>query len=176
MGFSSTHKVIREALKLAHKRSKVVFAAAGGYGFNQRRCYPASSPHVIGIHAVDGRGKDCGISAAPVKGDYNFSALGVCANSFWGGVEKKFISGSAYATAIAAGIAASLLHFVRLNLELEHAEDWEWLRLISTEIDGYRCIMPSLFGHDSTTEDICKTIMMVVRKNRMSRGSRNVHY
>ena len=185
-GFPSANKDIGKALKWAHKKSKVMFASAVGYGFNQRRCYPASNRHVIGIHAVDGRGKDCGICAAPIKGDYNFSALGVCAESWWGD-GKTHVSGSSYATAVAAGAAASLLQFIRLNLELEDAEDMKWLystegiremlRMMSTEIDGYRCIAPSaLFGPKSTIEDVCKTIMAAVVKNRKPRESRNLHY
>jgi hypothetical protein len=185
-GFPSANKAIGKALKLAHKKSKVVFAPAVGYGFNQRRCYPASNSHIIGIHAVDGRGKDCGICAAPIKGDYNFSALGVCAESWWKGKRTR-VSGPSYATAVAAGAAASLLQFFRLYLRHEDAEDVKWLcstqgirellRLMSTEIDGYRCTTPSaLLGRTSTVKDVCNTIMMAVVKNRMSRGSRNLHY
>ena len=169
---------------MAHKRSKAVFAAASGIGFNSRRCFPASSLHSIAIHAVDGRGKDCGVSAAPVKGDYNFSALGIAVESWWEG-KTKFISGPSYATAIAAGAAASFLEFARCNLKLDDPTDQEWLcsadgirevlRLMSTEIDGYNCIAPSeFFSSGSTIKSICDIIMMMVRKGRLQR-SRNVH-
>ncbi|KAH7303432.1 hypothetical protein B0I35DRAFT_446768 [Stachybotrys elegans] len=176
-GLPSMNKDIQAALKLAQKRSTVVFAAAAGIGFNQRRCYPASSPHVIGIHAVDGRGNDCGISAAPVKNDYNFSALGVCVRSWWRD-EEVFVSGSSYATAVAAGATASFLEFARFNLNLQdHPEDQKWLcstegireilRLMSTRIDGYRYIVPSkLFGGQRTAESVREDIMRAVQQKR----------
>jgi hypothetical protein len=119
-----------------------------------------------------------------VKGDYNFSALGIAVESWWEG-KTKFISGPSYATAIAAGAAASFLEFARCNLKLEDPTDQEWLcsaggirevlRLMSTEIDGYNCIAPSeFFSRGSTIKSICDIIMMMVRKGRLQR-SRNVH-
>jgi hypothetical protein len=176
LGFPLRNTEVKKALDLARRRSKIVFAAASGVGFNSRRCFPASSPHVIAINAVDGRGKDCGICAAPVKRDYNFSAPGVSLGVQWRDTEKR-VSGPSFAVPIATAAAAWFLDFARSNLELADHEDSEWLystdgmremlRLMSTEIDGYRFIAPlELFGTKSTVESICDIIKMAVRKRK----------
>lgn len=159
-------------------------AAAESFSFEGRRSYPASSPYVIGIHAVDGRGKDCGISPVPVKGNYNFSTLGIAverpglADDSHG---SQYVSGAIYSAVIAASTAATLLEFSRCNFKIDHQEDQEWLcsteglremlRLASVNSDGYNYIAPwTLIGSKSNLDDICDIIMMVVRKGRTGFG------
>jgi hypothetical protein len=130
-------------------------AAAESFSFEGRRSYPASSPYVIGIHAVDGHGKDCRVSPVPVKGNYNFSSLGIAVERPGltdDSLDFQYVSGAVYSAVIAASAAATLLEFLRCNLKLDHQEDREWLcsteglremlRLASVNVDGYNYIAP----------------------------------
>jgi hypothetical protein len=159
-------------------------AGAESFSFEGRRSYPVSSPYVIGIRAVDGRGKDCGVSPVPVKGDYNFSTLGIAVENPGladDGHDSQYVSGAIYSAVVTASTAATLLEFLRCNLKLDRQEDQEWLcsteglremlRLASVNIDGYNYIAPwTLIGSKSNLEDICDIIMMVVRKRRTGFG------
>ncbi|KIL94292.1 ankyrin repeat domain-containing protein 28 [Fusarium avenaceum] len=180
----SKNKDLRLTIHKAHKQGKILMAAAESSSFEGRRSHPASSPYVIGIHAVDGRGKDCGVSPIPVKGNYNFSTLGIAIER--PGLadeshEPRYVSGAIYSAVIAASTAATLLEFSRFNLKIDHQEDQEWicstegiremLRLTSANIDGYNYIAPwTLIGSKSNLEDICDIIMMVVRKEKTGFG------
>ncbi|KAF4995721.1 hypothetical protein FDECE_12714 [Fusarium decemcellulare] len=184
--FPSTDSAVKAVIDIAYRKGKVIIAAAAPIGFNSRRRFPANNPRVIGIHAVDGRGKDCGLSPMPVRGDYNFSALGVAVRPLGPeeySHENRYVSGAGFAAAVAAGATASILEFARFNLKLDDPEDQKWLcstegvremlRLVSTNIDGYNCIAPwTLFGDTSDPKDICDIIMMVVRKRRRGVGQR----
>lgn len=181
MVIPEVHRKIKASIDVARRKGKIVMAAAGAIGFDARRSYPASSPHVIAIHAVDGRGRDCDISSAPIQGEYNFSALGVALYVRSQDKEKQarcVVSGAPYAAGVATGMAASFLEFARFRLQLEDPEDRKWIcsadgmrqmfRLMSTKIDGYNCLAPwELFAKGSTDEEICGIIMMAVRKRRL---------
>ncbi|KAF4461013.1 ankyrin repeat domain-containing 28 [Fusarium albosuccineum] len=175
---SSINKEVKAAIDIAYKKGKVIFTAAESMGFNSRRTFPANSPHVIGVHAVDGRGRDSGISLLPLRGDYNFSALGVAIKQSGpeDDQEGRYASCAGYAAVIAAGAAATILEFARFNLKLDlEAQTWlcstegvrEMLRSMSTNVDGYNFIAPwTLFGDTSDHEYICDFIMMMVRKRK----------
>ncbi|KAF6826344.1 ankyrin repeat domain-containing protein 28 [Colletotrichum plurivorum] len=182
----NVNRRIKASIDVARRKGKIVMAAAGAVGFDARRSYPASSPHVIAVHPVDGRGRDCEISPVPIEGEYNFSALGVALMVQGGRGEEEapfFVADASWATAVAAGMAASFLEFARFRLQLEDPEDQKWIcstdgmrqmfRLMSTKIDGYDCLAPwELFGGESTDEEICGIIMMAIRK-RLGGGRHN---
>ncbi|KAL3292945.1 ankyrin repeat domain-containing protein 28 [Colletotrichum asianum] len=178
-GFRSVDQNIKRLLQDVRQKGKIIMAAAKAIGYNARRSYPANSPHVIGIHAVDGRGKHCEIAPAPVEGDHDFSTLGMGLERSLEGA-SEMVSGNSYAVCVAAGIAASFLEFARYKLTLDE-EDQKWicstdgmremLLLMSTKIDGYNFLVPwELFSQRITTEEICEIILMTIRKRRREIG------
>ncbi|KAF0328711.1 ankyrin repeat domain-containing protein 28 [Colletotrichum asianum] len=178
-GFRSVDQNIKRLLQDVRQKGKIIMAAAKAIGYNARRSYPANSPHVIGIHAVDGRGKHCEIAPAPVEGDHDFSTLGMGLERSLEGA-SEMVSGNSYAVCVAAGIAASFLEFARYKLTLDE-EDQKWicstdgmremLLLMSTKIDGYNFLVPwELFSQRITTEEICEIILMTIRKRRKEIG------
>ncbi|KAI1124294.1 hypothetical protein F5Y10DRAFT_249672 [Nemania abortiva] len=106
------------------RQDKIFIAAAGNDGRNKPRSFPASvmSSNVICMHASYGDGSEGAISPYPVETDDNFMTLGmdiefdVPANA----VAQNRVelarttckSGTSWATPIAAGIAANILHLV----------------------------------------------------------------
>ncbi|KAI8713078.1 hypothetical protein NCS52_01251100 [Fusarium sp. LHS14.1] len=101
---------------------KIVFAAAGNHGGNRRIGWPASRKGVIAIHASDGLGTPTNINPTPDRTDDNFATLGrdieieVALKN--GEYEKKYVTGTSFATPIAAAIAANVLEFSRHKLHL----------------------------------------------------------
>lgn len=97
----------------------LLFAAASNDGGNRPRAFPAKHQTVFCIHATDGEGNKSKFSPTPEDDDLNFSLLGEAVSSHWpigiGGHKQavKVLSGTSIATPIAAGVAASLLSFVR---------------------------------------------------------------
>lgn len=114
-GFASVNRKMMKPLAETRKMNKqtIVIAAATTNGFNSVRGYPATSPHVIAIHAVDGQGRHCGLAPSPKAGDYNFSVVGAGLKAPWTNkeTEKSLDNGNTYTAGIVAGIAASFLHF-----------------------------------------------------------------
>lgn len=106
-----------------------IFAAASNSGGNKPRAYPSIRKHgVICIHASDGVGNDGLISPTPLKDNSNFSTLGICIPSKWQGVESH-ISGTSFATPIAAALVANVLEFARHKCELGEHEQRTFVRL-----------------------------------------------
>lgn len=116
---------ITEALSPSSQdaKRKLVFAAAGNRGLYQQRAFPARKEGVIAVHATDGSGKGAKFNPNP-KGKLNLSTLGRNIKMRWpdpdkpGEMKDTYISGSSFATPIAAGIAANVLEFARYRLKL----------------------------------------------------------
>lgn len=107
-GINTDEKVLRDAVEYAEKKGVIVVAAAGNDNETHPKkiYYPAAYETVISIGAMDENNKISGFSQrhgvfAAVQGE-NIKAMAL------DGTIKKF-SGTSYANAIAAGIAASLL-------------------------------------------------------------------
>lgn len=139
------------------------------------RPYPASHQQIIGIHAVDGKGRDIGISPAPLEDDGNFSTLGSGIQLDWE-LKIPIPHGSACATVVAAGITAYILDYVQQVATLTE-EDRRWLRspdgvrellrLVSTKQHGYRFIAPwEVWGHDVKAEEIGNLVGAIVRRRK----------
>lgn len=118
-------KELNQALKPTSRdaKEKLVFAAAGNWGAYKSRAWPARKQGVIAVHATDGSGK--GTKFNPnAQNDLNISTLGKNIEMKWpdlanpGKYKNVYISGSSFATPIAAGIAANVLEFARHRLEL----------------------------------------------------------
>ena len=93
--------------------NKLIFVAAsntGGYG---SRPWPASRLGVFAIHAANEFGKvDDNMNPQPVPGKDNFATFGCDVVSYWNGHHRS-ISGTSFATPVAAAIAANVLEFAR---------------------------------------------------------------
>ena len=124
------------------RKGVLIFAAASNAGGNASRGWPAKAPGVFCIHATKENAKvdeDMNPLADGVLD--NFATLGCEIDSFWGGKEV-LISGTSFATPMAAAIAANILEFARRKLDCE--ED--------VEFRGYGP-MRRLFRHYMTQND-----------------------
>ncbi|KAK4082401.1 uncharacterized protein Triagg1_2213 [Trichoderma aggressivum f. europaeum] len=116
---------ITEALSPSSQdaKRKLVFAAAGNRGPFERRAFPARNKGVIAVHATDWSGGGAKFNPNP-EGELNLSTLGENIKIRWpdpdnhGEMGDAYISGSSFATPIAAGIAANVLEFARYRLKL----------------------------------------------------------
>ncbi|CVK84419.1 related to thermostable alkaline protease precursor [Fusarium proliferatum] len=103
------------------RRRKLIFAAASNSGGNGSRPWPANHPGVFCIHTTNQRGntnRDMNPTAMYTKD--NFATLGEDIESYWMGKERC-ISGTSFATPIAAAMAANILEFARKNLSADEA-------------------------------------------------------
>jgi len=98
-----------EAIKHSFTAGRIAFAAASNYGGNSCRTYPAKAGTVFCIHASDGHGNPSGLDPTPIRGDYNFSTLGVAVPCGHTGDREIFKTGTSYATPVAAGLAANII-------------------------------------------------------------------
>jgi len=156
---------IDQALQTARSLKKIVFAAASNAGFSSILSYPASDSSVIAISATDGHGNAAPFNPSPLNNRDNFATLGVDIESRWQG-ETVYKSGTSFAAALAAGIAASFLEYARWKVELPSASDRAWIcstdgmrsmfRLMSTSIGGdrgFRYVAPWLLFNEGDGDD-----------------------
>lgn len=107
------------AITNALSKRTLLFAAASNDGANLGRAFPAQYTGVFCIHSTDGNGNPSKFNPTASRTDVNFSLLGEDVSSHWPlGVNKhhqsvNVMSGTSVATPIAAGLAASVLSFVR---------------------------------------------------------------
>ncbi|PYH78220.1 subtilisin-like protein [Aspergillus uvarum CBS 121591] len=110
---------IKAAIANAIHSQTLLFSAASNDGANLGRAFPAQYPGVFCIHSTDGHGNPSMFNPTADDKDVNFSLLGECVSSHWPvgkdgrGQTVKVMSGTSVATPIAAGLAASVLSFVR---------------------------------------------------------------
>lgn len=149
---------IQSAIKDLVMKGKLIFAAASNAGGNGSRAYPASEKGVFCIHATDANGdKAPGMNPAPWGRPYdNFSTLGIRIDSVWA-QQDVYISGTSYATPIAATIAANALEYARCSLS-EYDEKRErflqygfvhrlFVAMVKeSTIDGYDYLKPWVAG------------------------------
>ena len=150
-----------------------MFAAASNDGANLGRAFPAKYPSVFCIHSTDGNGNPSAFNPTADEKDVNFSLLGEYVRSHWpmgkNGHDDivNVMSGTSTATPIAAGLAASLLSFVRQQeqglpagsdllgpwLKDVHSMDAVLKSMTKQRGVGYDYIMPHLLFDTSSSRE-----------------------
>jgi subtilisin family serine protease len=118
-GIRDHSELMKNAISNASNNKTLLFAAASNDGGNSGRAFPAKYPSVFCVHSTDGRGNPSAFNPTAHEQDINFSLLGEHVSSHWP-ISKQghndivnISSGTSIATPIAAGLAASVLSFVR---------------------------------------------------------------
>ncbi|KAF7556143.1 hypothetical protein G7Z17_g1658 [Cylindrodendrum hubeiense] len=122
LGFKKRIGIIDSALETALSprkgRPRLVFAAAANWGLNYALAFPASREGVFCVHAVNGKGFDAKLSPKPDSDSrsHAIGTLGVAIESQWGG-KRLWLTGTSYATPIAAAMTANMLVYARQNMQ-----------------------------------------------------------
>lgn len=152
---------------------KLVFAAASNTGGNGSRSWPATQPGVFCIHAMNEFATDVpGMNPTPLEMEHNFAVLGHEIESHWDG-KKISISGTSFASPIAAAIAANVLEFTRCMMP-ETMDLFTTYKSMSglfryhmtanSDNSIYHNIMPwinDLWSPGNTAENVCKKLRRV---------------
>lgn len=113
-GHTKYHKRMAAALRQAYQNQVPVFAATHNEGLNKPVSYPATHETVFPVFATSSCGKASNFAPDPLPGR-SFGTLGEKITPFWmGPAYRGTISGSSFATPIAAGSFVSTLLFARL--------------------------------------------------------------
>jgi subtilisin family serine protease len=162
------------------KNKKLIFAAASNNGGNGSRPWPAKQPGVFCIHATNERGwANHKMNPTAMSSMDNFATLGENIESFWRG-QKRCISGTSFATPVAAAIAANVLHFARAHLKKEDAAQLMRYYVMKTLMrnrmtdnggsDGvYHYVKPwadELWAKGASDEDVVKVLLDVITYGR----------
>ena len=184
-GIREDHELMSTAISNALNRRILLFAAASNDGANLFRAFPAQLPSVFCIHSTDGNGNPSSFNPTASETDVNFSLLGEHVSSHWpAGMDGhdqpvNVMSGTSVATPIAAGLAASVLAFVRQqdqHIAVESERLGPWLKRDNSmeavfksmvkrrRGQGYDYITPHvLFDSGSTKEDVYGKIKDIKR-------------
>ncbi|KAL2863360.1 peptidase S8/S53 domain-containing protein [Aspergillus lucknowensis] len=184
-GIREYHELMSTAISNALNKRTLLFAAASNDGANLGRAFPAQYPSVFCIHSTDGNGNPSNFNPTASETDVNFSLLGEHVSSYWpAGINGhhqtvNVMSGTSVATPIAAGLAASILSFVRQqdqHIAVESERLGPWLKrdnsmdaVFKTMVRrrrgmGYDYITPHvLFDSGSTKEDVYGRIKDIKR-------------
>ncbi|KAI0534306.1 hypothetical protein GGR58DRAFT_520508 [Xylaria digitata] len=153
-GFEHDDEDIRRKIKLATANDTLVFAAASNYGNMKTIFFPARLRNdVFGIFSTDARAKVAGVSLSinppRRRKGYNFAILGedVVVSPY-----EKPVTGTSYATSIAAGLAAKLIDFSRQSTPassirlVNHLHSFEGMAAVFMKMVGeetsYHCLRP----------------------------------
>ncbi|KAL5608599.1 hypothetical protein FOVSG1_003280 [Fusarium oxysporum f. sp. vasinfectum] len=184
-GIREYDETMSTAISNALNHRTLLFAAASNDGGNRGRAFPAQYPSVFCIYSTDGNGNPSKFNPTASETDVNFSLLGENVSSHWpaglNGIEEtvNVMSGTSVATPIAAGLAASILSFVRQqdqNIAVESESLGSWLKRDNSmdavfksmvrqrRGEGYDYITPhTLFDRGSTMDDVYRKIRDIKR-------------
>ncbi|KAK3613400.1 hypothetical protein LTR56_027907 [Elasticomyces elasticus] len=116
-GFERQIDDIRQALVHAEQNHILVIAACGNFGGRQQWTWPARHQSVLGMYAADGNENLYPRNPTPANDDQRFAALGVAVKGLTPADGTVLRSGTSIATPITAGIAGTLIHFMRQHKE-----------------------------------------------------------
>jgi hypothetical protein len=138
-GFVDPSEIIKREIDKAAEKKIIMVAAPANWGGQKAAAWPACDEKVMDIYATDCLANRCPFSPTPVRSD-GYATIGVAVESRWppglrqGATQRK--SGTSVATAIAAGLAAMTLTYMKqlINLIGDKIadEDVETFRLIRT--------------------------------------------
>ena len=162
-GFSKEHLGIEQQIMKASVDGVLVFASASNYGYMRRISFPARMKHnVFYIYSTNGTGKigdeSHRINPPDRVGATNFAIFGegISLEDQEYELEGSLLTGTSYATSIAAALAGQLLDFSRQDHPASPIGNAETLRSFAgmeavflqlsrpslPSIDGYSCIVP----------------------------------
>jgi len=178
---------------------RIVIAASANWAGNHDVAYPARRERVICINATDGGGNPSKKNPTPRKGNKNFAILGLSIESWrrasakdpatgeeamsttpaTAGLirpkakrEKVWVSGTSYATPVAAGVAANVLEFMQHHAEMSSGEReflYSWFGMsrifeaMSTERGDYDYITPwRMFDPKHDPQTVVKLIRRIL--------------
>lgn len=120
LGFEREDDAIRQAVQDAFTKDKIILAAASNSSSiipKKRVSYPARiQGQVLSIRSATGQNVRSDASPKPSDGDDNFMILGEGIEAAWPldlneDHPTRYVSGSSFATPVAAGIASLVLEF-----------------------------------------------------------------
>jgi len=121
-GLGKDQTEIQEAISDAYRKNIIMFAAASNKGGNYEVTYPARYHEVICVFSTDGNGNGSRCNPTPMEhAGPNFATLGEGVNSAWpifvseDAAPERRMTGTSFATPIAAGVAACILEFAIMN-------------------------------------------------------------
>ena len=120
-GLANHEKDIEDAVKEAYSKGILLFAAASNEGGNSPVTYPARYDDVICIFSTDGWGNASKCNPNPMGNSlYRFATLGEAVKSAWpihlpDSQGERRMTGTSFATPIAAAVAACVLEFCLMN-------------------------------------------------------------
>ncbi|KAI0446279.1 subtilase [Xylaria telfairii] len=163
-GFDDRIGVIRDALDEALKAKKppLFFAATRNNGAHKLMAWPAKSRSVIRISSTDGNGDASSFNPAAKDADpviYAFGEGVPVEVSVPGNLDEymtTYVSGTSYATPVAAALAANLLGCVRMVVATSAQEDqtkYNYILMDLQRLDG----MLAVLRHRMQKEHNCGT-------------------
>jgi subtilisin family serine protease len=122
-GLGKDQRNIQEAISIANSKSIIMFAAASNRGGNYDVTYPARYEEVICVFSTDGMGVGSRCNPTQMEdSSYHFATLGEGVKSAWLTTDilvdpapERRMTGTSFATPIAAGVAACVLEFALMN-------------------------------------------------------------
>lgn len=170
---SKFRKTLAKAVK--RKVSALLFAAASNGGGNHGRAFPARLPNVFCIHATDAFGNGSNFNPTALAEDGNYSIIG---QDLLAADPAQTVSGTSYATPIAAGLAATLLEFLKQKWHprdedkvrtLHELQEYHVMakvfKMIAQRRHSYDYLCPwrDLFDLDRNDEDVCSMIAKALK-------------
>lgn len=118
---SEAHPEVKPVIQDLISRQKLIFAAASNEGSYGSRMWPAKQRGVFAIHATNDLGEpDYKLNPGFQSDGDNFAVLGSQVQSYWDGKHRS-ISGTSFASPVAAAIAANVLEIARRTLPASFA-------------------------------------------------------
>jgi subtilisin family serine protease len=127
LGLNKENYRVQEEILNAVSHRVLIFAAASNGGGNRSVTYPARKDEVICVYATDGIGTAYNHNPTPMDDAvYDFAILGVGVKSAWprhlqtrplelSEASERRMTGTSFATPIAAGMAACIIDFAYLT-------------------------------------------------------------